>query len=104
MQQVRLLAAAFPRSSWRDESDAAYTLALTTAGVNAPSVGAAIASLIHEESELPTVALILRRCRELSAQRQQATWYCPECRSTRIAGTVGGTGVCFDCDWEGTLA
>ena len=99
-----MLAAAFPRASWRAESEAVYVMALAQAGVTAAVARKAIARLITEEMELPPVALLLRRCREVSCERELSAWRCPECGSRLVAGTLGGPGVCFDCTWEGTLS
>lgn len=96
-----MLAAAFPRASWRTESEAVYTMALTAEGVPASVARAAIAELIREEMELPPVALLLRRCRLIDVIEHD--WQCPECGSHLICGTAGGPGICGDCEWEGTL-
>lgn len=97
---MRLLAAAFPRQSWRAESEAVYVMALTQERVPATVARRAIADLISEEMELPPVALVLRRCRETSAG-EFFDWRCPECGSELVAGMIGGPGCCFECDWEG---
>lgn len=100
---MRLLAAAFPRSAWRTESDAAYTMALLDAGTNAATVGLAVRKLIREADALPTIAELLTACRRVRAEDALAQWRCPGCGSDKVAGYAGGPAVCFDCDWEGTL-
>ncbi len=99
-----MIAAAFPRAAWRTESEAIYTMALAQAGVSADVAKRAAAALICEELELPPVALVLRRCREISAGVAIASFRCPKCGSERVAGTIGGPGVCFDCDWTGVFS
>jgi len=59
LQAVRMLAAAFPRSAWRAQSDAAYTMALLSAGLTADEVNVAVRDLIRTRTELPTVADII---------------------------------------------
>ena len=100
---VRMLAAAFPRQSWKADSEAVYVMALTQERVPGTVARRAVAQLITEEMELPPVALVLRRCRETAFGEEFFDWHCPECRSEKVAGTIGGPGLCFDCDWEGTL-
>lgn|SRR5665647_373845 len=103
LQAVRMLGAAFPRASWRQDSETVYVMALLQAGISAQVTRNAIASLIRDEMELPPVALVLKRCREAGAEEAQREWSCPECGSHLVAGTVGGPGVCFDCVWEGSF-
>lgn len=98
-----MLAAAFPRQSWRAESEAVYVMALTAAGIDDATAKAAIGKLVLEEMELPPVALVLRRCREVSAAEILSAVCCQQCGSGKIAGSIGAAAVCFDCDWEGTL-
>ena len=103
MKAIRMLSAAFPRAAWKQDSEAVYTMALGQAGV-APSIARrAIARLITEETELPPVSLILKRCRETVAADYFRDLRCPACASSLVAGTIGGLAVCFDCDWEGEL-
>jgi hypothetical protein len=104
LQSVRMLAAAFPRQSWRNESDAVYVSALVNEGVPAVVARAAVSRLVAEEMELPPVALLLKVCREVSADDTFYEWRCPVCLSTNVAGTMGGPGICFDCDWSGRFA
>lgn len=99
-----MLAAAFPRASWRNESDAVYVSALVNEGVPAVVVRQAVNRLVSEEMELPPVALLLKRCREVAAQEDFYEWRCPVCMSTNVAGTMGGPGICFDCDWSGRFS
>jgi hypothetical protein len=99
-----MLAAAFPRASWRQDSEAVYVMALMQERVSPGVARSAIAQLIREEMELPPVALMLKRCRETNAREAQRDWRCPECGSHLVAGSIGGPGVCFDCVWEGTFA
>jgi hypothetical protein len=98
-----MLAAAFPRASWRMESDAVYVGALVNEGVPAVVARKAVGRLVAEEMELPPVALLLRTCREVGAGEDFYEWRCPVCQSTNVAGTVGGPGICFDCEWSGRL-
>lgn len=86
------------------ESDAVYTGALVNEGVPAPVVRRAVARLVSEEMELPPVALLLRRCREVASGEEFYEWRCPSCHSTNVAGTVGGPGICFDCEWTGEFS
>lgn len=81
-----------------------YVMALAQAGVSADVAKRAIARLVAEELELPPVALVIRRCREISAGERLAALRCPECASELVAGTIGGPAVCFDCDWSGVLS
>lgn len=99
-----MLAAAFPRASWKTDSEAVYVMALTQARIPADVAQRAVATLITEEMMLPPVALVLRRCRETQAGRDFFDWACPACGSDKVAGIVGGPGLCFDCDWEGMLS
>ena len=102
---VRMLAAAFPRASWKSDSEAVYVMALTQAHIPADVARRAIATLITEEMQLPPVALVLRRCRETQAGHEFFDWRCPVCGSDKVAGIVDGPGFCgdCDCDWSGTL-
>lgn len=99
-----MLAAAFPRASWRTQTDAVYVSALIHEGVPAAVARQAVARLVSEEMELPPIALLLQRCREVASGDEFYDWRCPECGSRMVAGTLGGPGICFDCDWEGTLS
>ena len=99
-----MLAAAFPRASWRTESEAIYAMQMSAAGIEPHVARRAITGLIATEMELPTVALVLRRCREVACEVEQREWQCPKCGSRLVAGSVGGPGVCFDCDWKGRFA
>ena len=99
-----MLAAAFPRASWRQESEAVYVMALAQQQVTATVARRAIADLITNEMELPPVALVLARCREAAASDDFYDWRCPSCGSTLVAGSIGGPGICFDCTWEGRFA
>lgn len=103
LQAVRMLAAAFPRASWTQASEAVYVMALTQEGVPASVARRAVAGLIAEEMQLPPVALVLRRCRETACGEEFYDWRCPDCGSELVAGRIGGAGLCFDCDWEGTF-
>lgn len=76
-------------------------MALTQEAVPAVVARKAIAALIITEMELPPVALVLRRCRETASGEEFYDWKCPECGSDKVAGRVGGPGLCFDCEWEG---
>ena len=98
---VRMLGAAFPRQSWKTETEAVYVMALTQEGVPAAVARQAIAGLITTEMELPPVALVLKHCRETASGEEFYDWRCPECGSRRVSGTIDGPGLCHDCDWEG---
>jgi len=100
---VRMLAAAFPRASWRQESEAVYVMSLAADRISPVVARAAVARLVREEMELPPVALLLRRCREEAAASSLYDWRCPQCGSLRTAGSIGGPGVCFGCDTEFTF-
>lgn len=100
---VRMLGAAFPRASWKADTEAVYVMALSKERIPGVVARRAVADLITTEMELPPVALVLRRCAETACGEEFYDWRCPECGSERVAGTVGGPGLCFDCDWEGTL-
>ena len=103
LSAVRMLGAAWPRASWKRDSEAVYVMALTQEGVPAVVARKAIAGLITTEMELPPVALVLRRCREVASGEEFYEWKCPECWSDQVAGSRGGPGLCFDCDWEGVF-
>ena len=79
-------------------------MALASEHVTAQVARRAIAGLIATEMELPPVALVLRACRETAIGAEFYDWRCPACGSDKVAGTAGGPGVCFDCDWEGVLS
>lgn len=64
-----MLAAAFPRASWRAESEAVYVMALTQARIPTDVAQRAIATLITDEAMLPPVAHVLSRCREIQDGR-----------------------------------
>lgn len=98
-----MLAAAWPRASWKADSEAVYVMALTQERVPAVVARKSIASLITTEMELPPVALVIRRCREVASGEEFYDWRCPECGSEKVAGTIGGAGLCFDCEWEGVF-
>ena len=80
-----------------------YVGALVNEGAPAVVVRKAVAKLVSEEMELPPVALLLRRCREAASGEEFYEWRCPVCQSINVAGIVGGPGICFDCEWSGTL-
>lgn len=103
LQAIRLLAAAFPRASWRADSEAVYVMALAEEGVTPDAARSGVRKLIRESMELPPVAAVLRSCREVAAEQLIHDWRCPLCGSEKVAGIVGGPGVCFDCVWEGTM-
>ena len=63
-----MLAAAFPRSAWRAESDA-YTMGLMSAGIAPDEASVAVRNLVHESTELPTVADIIIEVRRLHGRR-----------------------------------
>lgn len=95
-----MLAAAFPRQSWRAESEAVYVMALASQDIDAVTARAAVAKLVLEETELPPVALVVRRCREMTASEALATARCPQCGSQLVAVVDGNVNLCFDCDWQ----
>ncbi len=95
-RSVVLLAAAFPRSAWKADSDAAYTLALIDAGASSHEVQAAVRLAIQQFDQLPTVADLLGIVKE---QRPPIFYVCPACESQRIAVIDGEPVLCFDCDW-----
>lgn len=103
LQAVRLLAAAFPRASWTENSEAVYVMAMAEEGVTPAAARGAVRRLIRESYELPPVAAILRAARENAAESIMHDWRCPLCGSEKVAGIIGGPGVCFECVWEGTL-
>lgn len=103
MKAVRYLAAAFPRSAWKSDSDAVYAMTLASEGIDADTAFAAVTEFVKECDELPSAASLLRRCKAVAASTAIRDWRCPLCDSRLVAGTVGGPGVCFDCDWEGVL-
>ena len=95
-----MLAAAFPRSAWRAESDAAYTMGLLSAGVTPDEVSTAVRNLVHNHSELPTVADVLEEVRQIRINSMVAAFRCPKCRSDLVAAVDGKVVLCFECDWE----
>lgn len=93
------LAAAFPRAAWRQQSDAAYTMALADAGVSPDVLNRAVRHIIREHDELPAVADIIRTC--LTVEHQNApAWRCPECGSDIVSVIDGRVVLCHDCEWE----
>ena len=78
-------------------------MALAEEGVSPRAARGAVRKLIRESTELPPVALVLRACREVACQEVIHDWRCPLCGSEKVAGIIGGPGVCFDCVWEGTM-
>ncbi len=100
MSAVRLLGAAFPRQSWRTESEAVYTMALASENVLPEVARQAISELVKEELELPPIALVLRKCRAVAATEDFHDWTCPACGSPRTAGYSGGPCMCFDCEHQ----
>lgn len=99
-----MLAAAFPRAAWRQDSEAVYVMAIAHESIDPATARGAIADLIRNELDLPPVALVIRRCLEYSAKAAQREWSCPNCGSKLVAGVVNGPGLCFDCDWQGTFS
>lgn len=95
-----MLAAAFPRAAWRAQSDAAYTMALVSAGVAAHEVNAAVRDLVHSSDELPTVADIIAVVKRVRVAAVVAALQCPSCGSGVVAAIGGRVVLCFDCDWE----
>ena len=63
-----MLAAAFPRAAWRAESDAAYTMGLMSAGVAPDEASMAVRNLVHEFTQLPTVADVLDEVQRIRSQ------------------------------------
>lgn len=102
---MRLLGAAFPRASWQSQSEAVYTMCLMREHIPADVARRAVAALITEEMMLPPVALVLRRCREIQCQGFYE-WRCPACGAgpEKVVGYIGGPGLCFECNWSGTLS
>ena len=100
MKLVRHLAAAFPRASWRQDSDAAYAMALMNAGVTSDELGPAVADLVAEADNLPTVAEILAAVRRRRRADTVEALRCPACGSALIAVSESRVILCFDCDWE----
>lgn len=100
LQSVKMLAAAFPRSAWRAESDAAYTMGLMSAGIAPDEASVAVRNLVHESTELPTVADVIAEVRRLRTQATVAAFRCPECGSDLVAAFKGVVLLCWDCDWE----
>lgn len=100
LQTVKMLAAAFPRAAWRAESDAAYTMGLMSAGVAPDEASMAVRNLVHEFTQLPTVADVLDEVQRLRSQATVAAFRCPACRSDLVAAIDGRVVLCFDCDWE----
>ena len=100
LSAVRLLAAAFPRQSWKTESEAVYTMALASENVAPEVARRAVSELVKEELELPPIALVLRKCRVVAATEDFHDWGCPSCGSLRTAGYIGGPCMCFDCDCQ----
>ena len=103
LKVVRYLSAAFPRSAWKSDSDAVYAMTLASEHIPSDVAFSAVTELVKECDELPAASVVLRKCRELNASQAIRDWACPVCASRLVAGTVGGPGVCFDCDWEGVL-
>ena len=103
LSAVKMLGAAFPRQSWTPATEAVYVMALTQERVPGAVARKAVADLVSKEMELPPVALVIRRCRETASGDEFYDWHCPECGSERVAGTIGGPGLCFDCDWQGVF-
>ena len=97
---MRHLAAAFPRASWRADSDAAYTMALMNAGVTPAELGPAVADLVAEAEHLPTVAEILAVVRRRRHRAVVEALRCPACASDLVAVSESKVILCFDCDWE----
>jgi len=95
-----MLAAAFPRSAWRAESDAAYTMGLLSAGVTPGEVSVAVKNLVHNYSELPTVADVVDEVERIRTDTVVAALRCPKCSSDLVAAVDGRVVLCFECDWE----
>ena len=100
LQAVRMLAAAFPRSAWRAQSDAAYTMALLSSSLSADEVNVAVRDLIRTSTELPTVADIITMVKEMRMKATMNALRCPSCGSALVAAVGGRVVLCFDCDWE----
>lgn len=66
---MKLLAAAFPRASWRVESDAAYTLALVNSGLPVEDIARAVAWCTANLDQLPTVSRIIAAARSTQDSR-----------------------------------
>jgi len=98
-----MIGSAFPRNAWTKATEAVYVMALMDEGVPVPVARQAIRELIREEDELPPPARVIRRCHEVAAGDEFTDWHCPECGSARVIGTIGGSGWCPDCEWEGVL-
>jgi hypothetical protein len=99
LKAVKLLAAAFPRAAWRQESDAAYSMALIDSGATPEEVNAAVRTLIRTEEQLPSVATILDAIADYRRDHVQQTWRCPACGSDKVAVIDSTPVLCFDCDW-----
>lgn len=61
-----MLAAAFPRSSWTQASEAVYVMALADEGVDVDTARQAVRKLVREVDELPTIHRVLMTCRAVS--------------------------------------
>jgi len=100
LKAVRLLAAAFPRAAWRDESEAAYTMALMDAGATPEEVNAAVRYAIQNEEQLPAVATLLQFGKTLRREELVKSWRCPKCGADNVAVDRGTIALCFECDWQ----
>jgi uncharacterized protein YjiS (DUF1127 family) len=91
-----MLAAAFPRSSWRAESDAVYASALVDAGLSTDDIAAVVRQAVATVDELPTVARLLAVWRE---QRRALTELvrCPRCGSDHVIVERGEFVDCMEC-------
>lgn len=78
-------------------------MALAEEGVTPAAARGSVRLLIRESDNLPTVAAVLRAARAVASEQIIHDWRCPLCGSEKVAGIIGGPGVCFDCVWEGTL-
>jgi hypothetical protein len=101
LKAVKMLAAAFPRAAWRDESEAMYAMALAGCGVTAATARAAIKDLVLEEEQLPSIAKVLQRCRTVQSGTLDEV-ACSSCGS-HLWVADAGLAVCCDCDHEWRL-
>lgn len=64
LSTVRMLAAAFPLSSWNQASEAVYVMALADEDVTPDEARTAVRRLIRGVDKMPTVHLLLTYCRD----------------------------------------
>ena len=100
LKTVKFLAAAFPRAAWRDESDAAYAMALMDAGVAPDLLARVIGRVVKQSEYLPTVAELLKVCAAVKREEIEASWRCPRCGSKNVGVHSDVVAWCMACHWD----